>query len=132
MPVGNELRMGRIAIDKLIKADPVMITLSRPATNGVEDAEGGFQVGPPTPIAPQQFKKTMMKRRFSGEIETIEEGPIHTAQEILIGRYNVDVRRNDTFTLDRFHYRVRSVSADSARRSQVDRVIVELEVRGEE
>jgi hypothetical protein len=64
MPVGNELRMGRIAIDKLIKADPVMITLSRPATNGVEDAEGGLQVGPPTPIAPQQFKKTMMKRRF--------------------------------------------------------------------
>lgn len=128
MPVGVELRAGRKLIDALIKAEPTELVLTRPGVV-TENVEGGQVAAPPTFVPAQQFRKSMMKRRYMGEINSIEEGKIQAAREILIGRWNCDVQRGDYWTAEGFNYRVEGISADSARRSQVDRVIIELEVR---
>lgn len=114
-------------LDAFIKADPVMITFSRPVQ--VSTPAGGWKPGVPVTIPAQQLRFVPFKRRMSNDVQNTQDGPLQQGNYILVGRYNTDVKKGDEFSYNSLDYKVIQIEPKSDDRSQTDRVTIALEVR---
>lgn len=121
------LKILRLNLDAFIRADPVMITLSRP--NKVATDNGSWTYGTPTPVDPQQMRLVPFKRRVSDDVKDTDDGQNKLANYILTCHYNVDAQPGDEFSHNNVNYRVRDIEPKTNDRTSTDRVTLILEVR---
>jgi hypothetical protein len=115
-------------LDAFIRADPVSITLERRVK--VKTDAGGFVKGPLTDIPAQQFRVVPFKRRLYDYTAGTAGGMIPVEQFALVGRINVDIKRDDEFTIKGNRYRVKSIEPQTDEdRSKTDRVVAMLEAQ---
>lgn len=115
------LKLLRKNMDAFIRADPVMIQLSRRVK--VKTDAGGWVQGPPQTLEPQQFRIGWFTRRLSKSVENTAEGYISVQSYILIGRYNIDLLTDDEFDYAGDHYIVTEVEPKANDRTHTDRVV---------
>ena len=99
-----ELLMARRQIEAMILADPEMIPFQR--TTLVKQGDNSWVETGPTPIKPQQVCFIPFKRRLVEGIEGSEFGEIPNQPWVLLGRWNLDIERNDSFTWQGDEYNV--------------------------
>jgi hypothetical protein len=112
-----------------IEADYRDIWLERPTKTPTSN--GSWIEGLPDPLAPQMFRLIPAKRRHSNPEVDSQDGNIPFQDWTMIGEYDADVQRDDEFTLNGDRYKVTAVTPDTAEREFTDRVVVQLELRGE-
>lgn len=114
-------------MDAYIKSDPLEVTFTR--TMKLETESGAWVEVPPTTLDPQQFRLVPMKRRlYDYTNRTAQDGDIPIMQYTLVGRYNVDILRDDTFVHNGDKYKVISVEPKTNDRTRTDRVVAQIDV----
>jgi hypothetical protein len=115
-------------LDAFIRADPVSISFERQTK--IDSGAGGFTKGLPTTLAPQQFRVVPFKRRLYDYTAGTAGGMIPVEQFALVGRIDVDIMRDDEFTIRGNRYRVKSIEPQTDEdRSKTDRVVAMLEAQ---
>lgn len=99
--------MSRRQVDAEIKADPVMIVLTR--QEKVSDGAGGWRLSEPRDLDPQEVAIVPAKRRLSDMLVNTELGDVVNAPFIVLGRYNLDIERGDHFTWNGDDFKVDQV-----------------------
>lgn len=95
-PVSDlELEAMRRNTREFIWADPVTLILSRRQTEG--DGAGGFREIAPQVLEPQTFR-IIPVADIGTEVQT-PDGRIHTPRFVLLGEWNADMERFDSFAL---------------------------------
>lgn len=117
-------------LDEFIKADPVTIVLTR--RDPQRTASGGWTQGPPRDLPSQQFRTVPFKRRLSNTRAQTADGDVISEDWVLVGRINVDIRRDDTFYLNGDKYKVTNVEPKTNDRSKTDRVVAEVLMQGKD
>jgi hypothetical protein len=115
------LPMLRKNLDAFIRADPLMISLARSVK--IQTDAGGWVKGPPVILAPQQFRIGWFTRRLSKSVNNTAEGYISVQSYIIIGRWDVDLLRDDEFDYQGNHYIVDEVEPKTDDRTHTDRVV---------
>lgn len=115
-------------MDAFIRADPLDIVLVR--TEKKRTVSGGYVQVAPTPLPPQQFRLVPFKRRLSNFVARTDDGEIPGEDWVLVGRINVDIQRDDTFTYNGDEYRIISIEPKTDDRSKTDRVVAEVQMLG--
>lgn len=115
-------------LDAFIRADPIKVALSRQTK--VESDAGGFIKGPAQTLELQEFRLVPFKRRLYDYTMNSSSGRIPMEQFALVGRFNVDIERDDEFTIGKNRYRVKSIEPQTNEdRTKTDRVVAMLEVQ---
>jgi len=127
----SELKALRRVMHKFIDADSVMISFTRiPKT---DSGNGGWIDGTPTSTTSQEFRLVPFKRRLTEQEKNTQDGDIPILPYVLVGNWDCDVLRDDTFTFviegDDRDCIVVGVEPKSADRNSNDRVVVEFEMR---
>lgn len=104
MPIAAaELAAQRRITAAFIAADSLSVVLQRSARTS--DGAGGVIVGTPAPIAAQTMR--LIPLRDVGSVQrTTADGQLVDPTYALLGLYNADVQRWDTFTLNGAVYEV--------------------------
>ena len=112
--------MSRRQVDAEIKSDPVDIILER--ETWVNDGAGGQKPGPSTPLKKQEVLIAPAKRRLSSMIVNTELGQVIDYPYIVLGRYNLDIKRGDTFVWqgDTFEVQSLHIKDEVSKVAQVD------------
>ena len=114
---------------EFISVDPVNISLVR-TPQVFNPSTGSWTKGSPVTLNPQQFRLVPFKRRLSDTTQNTQDGALNVADYTIVGRYNVDVEKGDEFAHNGLNYRVIDLEPKSDDRSQTDRVVAALEIRG--
>lgn len=101
----------RRQVDALIKADPIMVSFER--RQKIDAGTGGWTWGPPQALAPQQVSLIPFKRRMSEYLVNTELGEVPDLPYELLGRYNLDIQEEDTFTYNGNKYQVKTITAEN-------------------
>jgi hypothetical protein len=113
-----ERMMGRRQIEAMIMSDPVDIVISRRERIAVSG--GGWRWGTPVVLEPQQVTLTPFKRRMSDFVVGTELGNVTSGAYVVVGRYDLDIRRADTFELNGEEFEVRQVDVkDEVRKAAI-------------
>lgn len=112
-------------LDSFIRADPVNISLVR--SRKQKTPAGGYIKEAAITLNPQQFRLVPFQRRLfeftnPGQVS----GYVPNLRYALIGRWNVDILRDDEFDYNGDHYKVVSVEPKTNARSTTDRVVAEV------
>jgi len=99
--------MGRRQIEALILADPIDIVLIR--REKIPAPGGGWRWGPSTPLDPQQVTLIPFKRRMTEFLVNTEMGEVPDLPYVLVGRWNLDIERDDTFTYNGDQFEVKTI-----------------------
>lgn len=91
-----ELVMARRQVQAIINSDPEWVVFNR--TTLVKQPDNSYKEGPSTPIAAQKVCFIPFKRRLTESIINSEFGEIPGQPYVLVGNYQLDVKRNDEFT----------------------------------
>ena len=118
------LRVLRLNMDAYIKSDPIMLQIERRVRE--QTANNGWRMGAPQEKDPQQFRILPFKRRLSEFMVNTQDGEIPRADFILIGRWNVDIERWDSFMYNGDKYMVVSIEMKSNDRLKTDRVVAQV------
>lgn len=113
-------------MDAFIRADPAMITIQRYPKVKVA---GGYRKGALVTLSPQEFRIGWFKRRLYDFQNNTASGNVPVMTYMLIGRWTVDLLRDDEFDFAGDHYRVDSVEPKTNDRTRTDRVVGILEVQ---
>lgn len=104
----SELAIQRSLTKEFVQADNLEVVLYRRSGSG--DGAGGTVYGPPVPLAPQVMRLIPQQ---SGVPERLTaNGVAVTPSYALLGTYEADMERGDTFTLDTGRYEVVFVNAN--------------------
>lgn len=105
---GVELIQARRQIDAMIRADAVMVTFLR--REKVDTGDGGWRWGELAPLpAPQQIALIPFKRRMTEFLKNTELGEVSDLPYVLLGRYNLNVRKHDRFVISGQEYEVKTI-----------------------
>lgn len=107
MRTAIETVMARRQIDALIRSNPLSLVLVRHAR--VEAPGGGYRKGEPTNIVPQTVTLIPFKRRMTEFMVNTELGDIPNLEYVLLGYYNTNIMRGDTFTYNGEQFEVDQV-----------------------
>jgi hypothetical protein len=115
-----ERLMARRQIEAMILADPVEIAFERKAK--IPAPGGGWRWGPPTPLEPQQVTLIPFKRRMTEFLIGTEIGSVPNLPYVLVGRWNLDIERYDTFVWkgDKFEVQTIDLKEEIRVAAQVD------------
>lgn len=92
----TELIMRRRVVKSFIKADSVLISVSRKAVPQ-KSAAGGYTQGIISVIPPQQARIVLNKRRFNNGLVNSEAGEIPHTDYLLIADHAKDFKADDEF-----------------------------------
>lgn len=117
--------MERRQIDALIKSDPIHVTFYRKLK--ISTPDGGWKwATDPTPILPggkpQEVFLQPFKRRMTEFLVNTELGDVPDLPYILIGRWNLDIEKDDYFFWqgDKFEVKTLDFKQDIRIAAQVD------------
>lgn len=114
----------RKVMAEFIRADGRTISLMRPTFT--KTPTGGYIKGTFTPVAPQQFRLVMYRRRLTDLTTPKADGEVPTLPYVLVGAFSSDIERMDEFTLDGVYYRVQGLEPHTNDRVHTDRVVAQL------
>lgn len=103
-----EMMMRRRNVAAFIKADPVLITISR-AGEPEKSLAGGWVKTPPTTLPPQQARIVLNKRRFNNGLINSEAGDIPHTDFLIIGKHTLNLEEEDTFLWQGRNYHVTGI-----------------------
>lgn len=114
-------------LDSFIRADAISITLMR--SRKQRTPAGGYKKEAPTALDPQEFRLVPFQRRLyeftnPGQVT----GYVPVLRYALVGRWDVDIQRDDEFDINDDHYRVVSVEPRTNDRTTTDRVVAEVSI----
>lgn len=105
---GVELVMSRRQIDAMIKADPILVTFRRKSK--INTPDGGWVWGSPTPLpTPQEVRLIPFKRRMTEFLVNTELGDLPDLPYVLLGRYNLNIQKDDLFTYENQEFEVKTL-----------------------
>lgn len=105
-----ELLMRRRNVKAFIDADPVRISIHRPAEPVRNPDTGGYVAQPDVPPLPWQTARIVQNvRRYTDGIVHAEAGDIPNTQYRLIGMHTMDIEVDDTFTWLGENYKVTGI-----------------------
>lgn len=105
---GVELVAARRQIDAMIKADPVAVVFRRKTK--VETADGGWKWSDLLPLPdPQEIRLIPFKRRMTEFLKNTELGDVSDLPYVILGRHNLDVAKEDIFTINDQVYQVKTI-----------------------
>jgi hypothetical protein len=103
---GVERLMSRRQIDAMIKCDEAEVVFRR--RTKVPTTNGGFTLGSEVSLPPQKIRLIPFKRRMTEFIKNTELGNLPDLPYVLLGRHDLDCKRDDWFTLSGQNYCVKS------------------------
>lgn len=114
-------------MDDFIRSDPVNIVFKRSVTRTTTN--GGFREDPPQEVASQQVRLIPFKRRRYDYTHRTASGDIPVEQYELVGRWDIDIQRDDEFVYGGDNYKVISVEPKLEDRTRTDRVVAQVEIQ---
>lgn len=98
----EELRVERMLTDAFISADSLQVVLNR--TTEVSDGAGGVLLSDTAPLAAQKMRLLPLG---DGAVERLTaDGRVVRPSYMLLGNYDANMQRGDTFTLSTGRYQV--------------------------
>lgn len=116
--------MARRQVNQLILDDPEMIVFIR--TEKIKQLDNSYVDGPPLPLPPQQVCFIPFKRRLTESIINSEFGEIPGQPYVLLGRYTLDIERDDEFTWQGDKYIVKSLDV-----KKEQHIVAQIDFKGE-
>lgn len=104
----DEVRWRRNGTREMIKGNPISIVLLRP--NRIDDNAGGSYAGTPVPQTAQEFRIIAQDLRVP-VVRTVDGTEVQP-QYVLLGYYDANILRGDTFQLAGIEYTVVWVEPD--------------------
>lgn len=95
----SELIMRRKNVAEFILADPLSIEITR-ETDPVRSEAGGHLPGKTEVLPPQTVRVVQNVRRYTAGIVNAEAGDIPNGLYVLIGRHNLDLKKDDAFFIE--------------------------------
>jgi hypothetical protein len=123
----RELRALRKIMGAFILADAKDIILIR--IPKIPSGNGGFIDGTPEYLSAQKFRLVPFKRRLGQQEVNTQDGDIPFLKYVLVGFWDCDVERDDTFTFQDRNCLVVGVEPKSSDGTDNDRVVVEFDLR---
>lgn len=96
----TEIRIQRKNTLAFIKADPISLVLSR--SDRIPNGKGGFTIGPPAPLPPQEVR--LIPGDYKLRERETEAGTLVQPTHVLLGMHDANFRRFDRFTYDGSEY----------------------------
>jgi hypothetical protein len=122
-----ELQALRRTMHAFIRADSLMISFTRIPKQ--DSGNGGWVDGTPEATDPQEFRLVPFKRRLTEQEKNTQDGDIPYLPYVLVGHWDADVQRDDTFTFQDRDCIVVGVEPKSSDTDSNDRIVVEFEMR---
>ncbi len=98
MVVGAEKLMDRRQIAEMIRRDPIDVQFVRRPK--IETGAGGWRWGPAETLEPQRVCMIPFKRRMTDFLNNTELGDVPDLPYVLVGRHDLDVKKDDIFTVE--------------------------------
>lgn len=105
----TELRAQRRQTTAYINGDLVMITLKR--SERTTTAAGGSKLGTAEDLAPQAFHMPTPMTSPNSQVSQTQEGPMERGDWRLVGFWDTDIKKHDTFELNNRWYEVVAILA---------------------
>lgn len=122
------LKILRRNLKVFIDADYREINLERPKKMATE--AGGWIEGQFENLPPQRARLVPAKRRRGDPEIDSQDGNIPVGDWELVGYIDIDIKRDDEFSLNGERYKVLRVTPDTDEREFTDRLVAQLEMKG--
>lgn len=106
-----ELVMRRVNVREFIKADPIVLVLTREPEAVKNPGTGGYVAGAPIPpLEAQTARIVQNKRRYTNGVVNSEAGDIPHTDYLLIGMHTLNVEKDDIFMWAGEKYQITGIS----------------------
>lgn len=101
---------GRRQINQLINDDPIMVVFRR--REKIDTHGGGWKWGPEVSLPPQEVALIPFKRRMTEFLVNTELGNVPDLPYVLLGRWNLNIQKDDWFTYGGDKLQVQTIDLD--------------------